>query len=49
LFLDRKEWSSDNEKKSVDDRVIFLTGFIERQKNMIQYGNKTTSAGDNAR
>jgi len=26
-----------------------LTGFIERRKNMIQYGNGTTSAGDNAR
>ncbi|MDP3283690.1 MAG: tetratricopeptide repeat protein [Desulfobacterales bacterium] len=48
-FLDRKGWSSDKEKKSVDDRVMFLTGFIERQKNMIQYGNGTTSTGDNAR
>ncbi|MDP2863097.1 MAG: tetratricopeptide repeat protein [Desulfobacterales bacterium] len=48
-FLDRKGWSSDKEKKSVDDRVIFLTGFIERQQNMIQHQNKTTSAGDNAR
>lgn len=48
-FLDRKGWSSDKEKKSVDDRVIFLTGFIERQKNMIQYGNGTTSTGNNAR
>ncbi|MDP3285402.1 MAG: tetratricopeptide repeat protein, partial [Desulfobacterales bacterium] len=49
LFLDRKGWSSDKEKKSVDDRVMFLTGFIERQKNMIQHGNGTTSTGDNAR
>jgi Flp pilus assembly protein TadD len=48
-FLDRKDWSSDKEKKSVDDRVMFLTGFIERQKNMIQHGNGTTSTGDNAR
>jgi len=49
LFLDRKGWSSDNEKKSVDDRVMFLTGFIERRKNMIQYGNGTSSTGDNPR
>jgi len=49
LFLDRKGWSSDKEKKSVDDRVIFLTGFIERQQNMIQYQNRTTSTVDNAR
>ena len=49
LFLDRKGWSSDNEKKSVDDRVVFLAGFIERQKNMIQYGKEITSTGDNAR
>jgi thioredoxin-like negative regulator of GroEL len=49
LFLDRKGWSSDKEKKAVDDRVVFLTGFIERQKNMIQYGKGTTSTGDNAR
>jgi len=49
LFLDRKGWSSDKEKKAVDDRVVFLTGFVERQKNMIQYGKGTTSTGDNAR
>ena len=49
LFLDRKGWSSDKEKKSVDDRVMFLTGFVERQKNMVQDGNGTTSTGDNAR
>lgn len=47
LFLNRKGWSSDNEKKSVDDRVMYLTGFIERRKNMIQYGNRATSTGEN--
>lgn len=47
LFLDRKGWSSDKEKKSVEDRVMYLTGFIERQKNMIQYGNRATSTGEN--
>ncbi|MDQ1330444.1 MAG: Tetratricopeptide repeat protein, partial [Thermodesulfobacteriota bacterium] len=49
LFLDRKVWSSDKERKSVDDRVMFLTGYTERQKNMVKDGIGTTSTGDNGR
>lgn len=46
-FLAKRGWSSDKEKKSVEDRVLFLTGFIERQQYRIQERNRSTSTGDN--
>lgn len=35
-FLAKNGWSSDKEKKSVEDRVLILTAFIEREQNQIR-------------